>query len=78
MGVDATRLLGIVALNLRRTEGYANATLPDIYRPNHHLFCADWEVGCVDDLPKRKTVLEGNLLPERCEKGGCPWRARMI
>ena len=72
MGVDATRLLGIVALNLRRTEGYANGTLPDIYRPNHHFFYADRKMDCVDDLPKWKTVLEGDMLPERCEKGELP------
>jgi hypothetical protein len=64
LGVDATRLLGIIALNLRRADGFANNTLPDAYRPNHHVFYADRVVDCPDRLPKWKTVLEGDLLPE--------------
>jgi hypothetical protein len=64
LGVDATRLLGFVALNLRRANGYTTNTLPAIYRPNHHVFYANRVVDCTDGLPKWKTVLEGETLPE--------------
>lgn len=70
MGVDATRLLGFVALNLRRAKGYADNTLPAIYRPNHHFFYADRTVDVADGLPKWATVLEGAMLPERSSKSG--------
>lgn len=37
LGVDATRWLGVVLLNLKRSSGFP-ASLPDCYRPNHHVF----------------------------------------
>jgi hypothetical protein len=67
LGVDATRLLGFVALNLKLAEGYTSNTIPDAYRPNHHVFYDDRVVDVIDGLPKWKTVLEGQLLPEKSD-----------
>mmetsp|Transcript_4881 Transcript_4881/g.7431 ORF Transcript_4881/g.7431 Transcript_4881/m.7431 type:complete len:828 (+) Transcript_4881:54-2537(+) len=68
IGVDATRLLGMVACNLRLAEGYSDNKLPDMYRPNHHLFYADRVVDVEDGLPKWATVLHSDILPERNTK----------
>lgn len=72
LGVDATRLLGMVALNLRMAMGYSGNALPDVYRPNHHVFYADRVVDCPDRLPKWDTVLGGGLLPERSANQSLP------
>lgn len=64
LGVDATRLLGFLVINLRKASGYKENTLPDIYRPNHHLFYSDRVVNCPDNLPKWKTVLQGEIYKE--------------
>lgn len=64
LGVDACRLLGVIALNLKRVEGYKDNSIPATYRPNHHLFYADRVVDVPDGLPKWKTVLEGEIIPE--------------
>jgi len=37
LGVDATRWLGVVLLNQRRVKGFPES-IPDNYRPNHHVF----------------------------------------
>ena len=57
LGVDATRLLGVVALNLRRSNEFKSNTLPHIYLPNHHVFYADRVVNVNDQLPKWKTSM---------------------
>jgi hypothetical protein len=63
LGVDATRLLGFLAVNLKLADGYKSNSLPDIYRPNHHLFYADRVVNCqADQLTKWKTILQGEIL----------------
>ena len=36
LGVDASRWLGVVLLNLRRVQGFP--AISDAYRPNHHVF----------------------------------------
>ncbi len=65
LGVDATRWLGMICLNLKRVKGFPH-TIPDIYRPNHHLFYDDKRiVDVIDGLPKWKTVLEGEIVPEK-------------
>jgi hypothetical protein len=68
LGVDATRLLGYVAVNLKLAVGYQDNTLSDIYRPNHHFFYDDRVVNCPDQLPKWKTVLQGDIISEINEK----------
>ena len=64
LGVDAVRWLGMICLNLKRVKGFPH-NVPDIYRPNHHIFYDDNRVVDVaDGLPKWKTILEGELVPE--------------
>eukprot|EP00937_MAST-01D_sp_MAST-1D-sp2_P000998 g998.t1 len=61
LGVDATRLLGVVALNLAVTDV---ASLPDAYKPNQHTFYADRAADFADLLPKWKTVPQGEREPD--------------
>lgn len=63
LGVDASRWLGVVAVNLKNAVGYPD-NVPTIYRPNHHVFYADRVVDVEDGLPKWKTVLEGEMMQE--------------
>ena len=55
LGVDASRLLGVVALNLKHAKDFKSKTIPHIYLPNHHVFYADRMVDVNDKLPKWKT-----------------------
>jgi phytoene dehydrogenase-like protein len=56
IGEDATGVLGIYALPIDA------ATEPDdMYKPNHHIFYADRVADAQDNLPKWKTLLEGEL-----------------
>ena len=65
LGVDATRWLGMICLNLKRIKGFPHS-IPDIYRPNHHLFYDESRVvDVIDGLPKWRTVLEGEIVAER-------------
>jgi hypothetical protein len=70
LGVDATRLLGYVAVNLKLANGYKDNTLSDIYRPNHHFFYDNRVVNCPDQLPKWATVLQGKIISETDNKNG--------
>lgn len=70
LGVDATRFLGYVALNLKLAVGYRDNSLPDIYRPNHHFFYDNRVVHCPDQLPKWKTVLQGEIVSESDQSNG--------
>jgi phytoene dehydrogenase-like protein len=80
LGVDATRLLGVVALNLAATDV---ATLPDRYKPNQHTFYADRVEDFGDLLPKWKTVPQGAIVPdhdwagEELKKEAAPTAARL-
>ena len=60
LGVDAERLLGIVALNLRCAAAESGA-IGRAYRPTAHLFYADRVVDVQDELPKWATVVQGEL-----------------
>tara|TARA_B110000208_G_scaffold61188_1_gene79562 strand:+ start:26 stop:1039 length:1014 start_codon:yes stop_codon:yes gene_type:complete len=62
LGVDAERLLGLVALNLD-----ASADVGSTYLPNHHLFYDDRVVNVKDELPKWRTVLQGEVADESAE-----------
>ena len=57
LGVDAERLLGLVALNLDAVPRGVSAE----YRPNHHLFYDDRVVEVEDALPKWSTIIQGDI-----------------
>ncbi len=67
LGVDATRWLGMVVLNTDKSV----SALEDSQLPNHHLFYADRVADIDDNLPKWKTVIEG----ERLASDGKPFVA---
>ena len=54
--MDAQRLVGVVALNLRLCR-----EVDDVFRPNFHTFYADRVEDARDGLPKWDTVPEGGL-----------------
>ena len=61
LGEDVTRTLGALALPVHLAESKGQQHVHESYRPNHHIFYDDRVEDAVDDLPKWKTVPQGDL-----------------